>query len=92
LHEAPPRWELDVRYLIVTYLTDRRVISAEALLRWRRRGLGLIEPERFLPIAEDNGLIGPITKWVVHRVCRDAKELGDTLDRHDQHRAMLAER
>ena len=53
----------------VDVLTER-IVGAEALLRWRRPGHGLVKPQSFLPLAEDTGLIVPINRWVLREVCR----------------------
>jgi diguanylate cyclase (GGDEF)-like protein/PAS domain S-box-containing protein len=54
-------------------LTDGRIIGAEALLRWRRPGIGIVSPGTFLSRAEENGLIVPINEWVLHEACREAR-------------------
>jgi len=54
---------------------DGSVLGAEALVRWSRRGK-LLPPAQFLPLAEDNGLIGPITEQIVKKVLEDIKALG----------------
>jgi diguanylate cyclase (GGDEF)-like protein len=55
---------------IVDPLTED-VVAAEALLRWDRPGHGRVLPEKFLPVAEDSGLITPIGTWVLEQATRD---------------------
>lgn len=46
------------------------VVGVEALLRWRPPGQGPISPDQFIPVAEDSGLIEPLSQWVLHEACR----------------------
>ena len=48
---------------------DTKLAGAEALLRWRSPEIGLVGPNQFIPIAENTGLIIPLTYWVVRRAC-----------------------
>ena len=60
-------------------LQTGQVLGAEALLRWRHPTLGVVMPGRFVPLAEDSGLIIPIGEWVLRQACRDLRrwrELG----------------
>jgi diguanylate cyclase (GGDEF)-like protein len=50
----------------------RRLIACEALLRWNDPIRGNVSPLEFIPIAEDSGLIGPLTEWVLLHACREA--------------------
>jgi diguanylate cyclase (GGDEF)-like protein len=74
LHVALERNELKLLFQPIVDLRARRMVGAEALLRWRHPVEGPLRPDRFLPIAEEAGLIVPITRWTVRRVCRLAGE------------------
>jgi diguanylate cyclase (GGDEF)-like protein len=69
LHKALKRGELLLHYQPRVDLHSGRMIAVEALLRWQSSTLGLISPAKFIPIAEENGLIVPIGEWVLRHAC-----------------------
>ena len=77
LHRALDKREFELLYQPKMNLKTGAVVGAEALIRWRHPDRGLVEPARFVPIAEDCGLIRPIGRWVVHEACRQAQAWQD---------------
>ena len=52
----------------------RKIVGLEALIRWDDPEDGIVPPDVFIPVAEENGLISEITKWVMYNVCRQGAE------------------
>ncbi len=78
LHHALARNELVLHYQPKIDVAAGRVVGAEALMRWQRDG-ELVPPAQFIALAEDTGLIVPITEWAINEVCRrlvDWREAG----------------
>lgn len=70
LREAIEHQELSLHYQPKLAAKELTFQGVEALLRWNRPGKGNIPPDRFIPIAEDSGLIGQLGAWVLSEACR----------------------
>ena len=78
------RHAIDADQLVLYYqpkisLPDGRVDAVEALIRWQHPVQGLLAPDRFIPLAEQTGLIDRVTKWVVTRAAEDLAGWSDDL-------------
>ncbi len=73
LHGALEREEFELHYQPKIDLTSGRICGAEALLRWQHPQQGLVLPKRFIPVAEQLGMISPITDWVLDTALEHSK-------------------
>ncbi|UVK97760.1 bifunctional diguanylate cyclase/phosphodiesterase [Pseudomonas sp. B21-048] len=70
---ALERNEFVLHYQPKLDLGSGKVVGAEALIRWQKPGHGWIYPTNFIGVAEDSGLIVPLSKWVLTQACRQAR-------------------
>ena len=70
LMHALDRKEFILHFQPIIDVRSHRLVGAEALLRWSSADLGLLPPERFVPLAEDTSLILPVGRWILDTACR----------------------
>jgi len=74
LHQALERQEFSLVYQPQLVLRDGRICGMEALLRWNNPMLGMVSPAKFIPVAEETGLILPLGEWVLRTACSQLQE------------------
>ncbi|MES9903503.1 MAG: EAL domain-containing protein, partial [Sedimenticola sp.] len=74
LRRALQNGGFEVYYQPKISIQTREPVGAEALIRWNHPQRGLMMPGEFLPVAEETGLIGPISDWVLEESCRQIKK------------------
>lgn len=57
---------------------ENQLVGSEALLRWQHPKHGFLSPAKFIPVLEKNGLMGPVTDWILEHVCKQIAKWNDT--------------
>ncbi|MDE2595538.1 MAG: EAL domain-containing protein [Sphingomonadales bacterium] len=79
LRDALTNGGFELYYQPVVHTTTERITGFEALLRWNHPHLGWMSPAKFIPIAEDAGLIGPIGEWALRTACAQMAQWPDSV-------------
>lgn len=73
LRKALERKEFVLHYQPLIQIDSNKMIGVESLIRWHHPLLGVISPTKFIPLAEETGLIVPIGEWIIHTACAQNK-------------------
>ncbi len=73
MREAVREGQFHLNYQPLFSLDKNRVVGFEALIRWQHPKHGLVSPADFIPLAEDTGMILPISEWVINEACQRAR-------------------
>ncbi len=79
LRKALASGEFELHYQPIVDLNSDRINAFEALIRWRHPAKGTVPPAKFIPLAEETGLIVPIGEWVIKQACATAKRWPDDI-------------
>ena len=74
LHKSIENNQLQAYYQPIIKLANDEIIAAESLIRWKHPEFGIISPNEFLPIAEENGFINNIGNWILREACKNYKD------------------
>ena len=79
LRDALTQGGLELHYQPVIHTVTERITGFEALMRWNHPTRGPLSPAKFIPIAEDSGLIAPMGEWALRKACMDLAQWPDSV-------------
>jgi len=82
LRHALARQEFTLFYQPKLDIATRKIIGAEALIRWKHPDKGIVPPNEFIPLAEETGLINAMGEWILDQACIRSKAWSKALNRH----------
>ncbi|MCE0495646.1 sensor domain-containing protein [Vibrio salinus] len=74
LHKALEFGQFQLHYQPQIDINTERLLGGEALIRWNHPEFGMISPNKFIPVAENTGMIIPIGEWVIQEACKEVKK------------------
>ena len=77
MKRAIERKQIHLHYQPIISLTTGRLAGFEALARWQHNSRGAISPAQFIPLAEETGLVGPLSSWVFREACQQMRNWRD---------------
>ncbi len=83
MKRAIERKQLHLHYQPIISLNTGKLAGFEALARWQHNGRGAISPAQFIPLAEETGLVGPLSSWVFREACRQMRDWRDRYEAND---------
>lgn len=76
LRDALAQNQLELQYQPIVDINSQQITGFEALIRWNHPTIGVINPSKFIPIAEESNLIVPIGDWIIRTACAAVREMG----------------
>ncbi|HEV8721039.1 MAG TPA: EAL domain-containing protein [Candidatus Binatia bacterium] len=73
MKRAIERKQIHLHYQPIVSLESGKLAGFEALARWQHNGRGAVSPAEFIPLAEETGLVGPLSSWVFREACRQMR-------------------
>jgi EAL domain-containing protein (putative c-di-GMP-specific phosphodiesterase class I) len=83
MKRAIERKEIHLHYQPIVSLESGKLAGFEALARWQHNGRGAVSPAEFIPLAEETGLLGPLSSWVFREACRQMRHWQDRFPMND---------